>query len=44
MVLDQDVRITFKNGNVYEGRAHIKTMEGKGKYHWVDGTIYEVND
>ncbi|KAK9869387.1 hypothetical protein WA026_003144 [Henosepilachna vigintioctopunctata] len=39
---DEDfARLTFKNGNVYEGDVVDKVPHGKGTFWWADGTVYE---
>ncbi|KAF5269136.1 hypothetical protein FQR65_LT02436 [Abscondita terminalis] len=38
---NENVKITFKNGNEYEGPTFKKLMHGYGKFKWADGTIYE---
>lgn len=34
-------KITFKNGNRYEGEVCDRLPHGKGTFYWADGTIYE---
>lgn len=40
--MDENVTITFKNGNIYEGKVHRKAMHGYGKFWWADGAYYQV--
>ncbi|KAJ9598486.1 hypothetical protein L9F63_010839, partial [Diploptera punctata] len=40
---DQDVSITFIEGNTYEGHISRMLMEGCGKYNWTDGSSYKGN-
>ncbi|KAI4464904.1 radial spoke head 10 b-related [Holotrichia oblita] len=35
------VRITFKNGNIFQGYVNKKKFDGKGTFTWSDGTVYE---
>jgi hypothetical protein len=39
---EREVKIIFTNGNTYEGRISKRIMNGKGRYVWTDGTVYEV--
>lgn len=40
--MDENVTITFKNGNIYEGKVHRKALHGYGKFWWADGAYYQV--
>ncbi|MDR0553034.1 MAG: hypothetical protein LBG13_02990, partial [Holosporales bacterium] len=33
--------LVLVNGNVYEGNFKNNVIEGKGKYIWADGSVYE---
>ncbi|RZC33720.1 radial spoke head 10 -like B-like [Asbolus verrucosus] len=39
---EREVKIFFVTGNTYEGRIAKRIMNGKGKYVWANGTVYEV--
>ena len=41
-----NVRVWFKNGNMYEGPLRDEIMDGVGRYDWADGLSYrgEVHD
>ena len=34
-------KVTFENGNVYEGDFADNKLHGKGKYTWPNGNVYE---
>ena len=40
-VLEGQVRIQFKNGNVYTGEAQSGLMHGQGRLEWTDGTVFQ---
>lgn len=41
MKTDTDLKILYKNGELYEGKGWSGKWEGKGKFIYLDGSVYE---
>lgn len=38
---DTDLKILYKNGELYDGKGRDGKKDGKGKYFYLDGSVYE---
>lgn len=38
---DSDLKILFKNGELYDGKGRNGKRDGKGKFIYLDGSVYE---
>lgn len=41
MKTDTDLKIKYKNGELYDGKGWNGKRDGKGKYIYLDGSVYE---
>lgn len=41
MKTDTDLKIKYKNGELYDGKGRNGKRDGKRKYIYLDGSVYE---